>query len=377
MRLNVENCKKLMKTPGEYWDDELRGLHLKVTQNLHASLRIRYTDGGRRRSRSLTHFSGRAEEVQAARRMAQQTLASAAPVGEGRGVRAVQHPEEVIDAWNESGSDLSPGYRRRRLRDMRAHVLPLMQEVGLHNITVSDIQGVLNEVNLTKGGVAANRCRAHASAFFRYAVKNKYIDANPVLDTEKPYKESPRDRLLTLEEVRAIWRCSYQMSKSTGAMKPSSVAASVLRLLVATGQRQRNVVSGAYDITAPEKFRGTICPLLWTIPRPESKNGQVIDVFVNRKVAVDFKVIQKNRGFNSFGYLKRRVDSLVQVKDWHLHDLRAAMASFMLEEGAQEHIVDMMLGHSPRSVTLKVYTRARFYEDLNRAFGLWYRAITD
>ena len=57
-----------------------------------------------------------------------------------------------------------------------------------------------------------------------------------------------------------------------------------------------------------------------------------------------------------------KLDSLVQIDDWCLHDFRRAFATHLCEEGETEAVVDRILNHtaagSASSAVARVYNRS-------------------
>ena len=56
--------------------------------------------------------------------------------------------------------------------------------------------------------VLANRVLQYISKFLKWCVGRGYIENSPALNIPKPAKESSKERVLGLEEVRAIFATS-------------------------------------------------------------------------------------------------------------------------------------------------------------------------
>jgi hypothetical protein len=64
---------------------------------------------------------------------------------------------------------------------------------------------VLDELVDAGKGTTANRVLATISKLFNWSLGRGYLESSPALGVKPPAKEIARDRVLTLDEVRAIW----------------------------------------------------------------------------------------------------------------------------------------------------------------------------
>jgi integrase len=106
--------------------------------------------------------------------------------------------------------------------------LRLIPSRPLTEITVQDWYAALPEKK-----TAANMCFKVFKTFCSWCVERGHLDFNPLTKRKQPNKTKSRDRLLTDEEVKAIWTESYNHSRF-GVL---------LRLLFLTGQRLNQIVS--------------------------------------------------------------------------------------------------------------------------------------
>jgi Arm DNA-binding domain/Phage integrase family len=113
----------------------------------------------------------------------------------------------------------------------------------------------LAAVEKASGGVTANRLRSVLSAMFTWAIKEGLAASNPVTGTNKR-PEQTRDRVLSEEEIRLIWRAL-----------PVSDYGVIVRLLILTGQR-RDEIAGLRWHEIDSKTDVII------LPRERTKNGR-------------------------------------------------------------------------------------------------------
>jgi site-specific recombinase XerD len=84
--------------------------------------------------------------------------------------------------------------------------LPRWKTTTAADITRADARNLLADVAKTRGGITANRLRALLSKLFRWAVSQDYLPANPASELPKLTRETARDRVLSDDELKALWK---------------------------------------------------------------------------------------------------------------------------------------------------------------------------
>src|SRR5690606_26001396 len=98
--------------------------------------------------------------------------------------------------------------------------------------TRGDISRLLEGVRDTSGPIASNRLRSSLSSLWVWGLRSGRIDGeSPVAYTQKLGQESERDRVLTDDELRLIWKCT----------SGGSDYGLIVRLLLLTGVRRSEV----------------------------------------------------------------------------------------------------------------------------------------
>jgi hypothetical protein len=100
-------------------------------------------------------------------------------------------------------------------------------------LSPDDIMAAVERV-ATTGRTHANRCLAYLRAFFGWAMRNGYLDANPALEVPMPAVEIVRERDLTLDEIVDVWRSTEVLDY------PFSPA---IRVMLLTGMQRERVAS--------------------------------------------------------------------------------------------------------------------------------------
>lgn len=97
-------------------------------------------------------------------------------------------------------------------------------------VTRRDVIDLLDVVKAT-APVSANRTQSILVTLFNWAVDGELIEVNPISRLKKRAKEAAKDRTLTDDEIRGLWK----MLDTSSTVLPD--VAGALRLLLLTGQR--------------------------------------------------------------------------------------------------------------------------------------------
>ena len=262
--------------------------------------------------------------------------------------------------------------RTSRLYLLR-HAKPL-HAMELEKITRAMIATELNRIERESGAVSANRFRATVSSFFNWAAREGLIDINPAAFTNKR-SETPRDRVLADDEIRAIW-----------AALPLGDFGDIIRLLLLTGQRRGEIAELSWHEIDFE--RGLI-----VLPASRTKNArehivpmsEPVRAILDRRTRIygrDLVFGVRGVGRFGFGKCKARLDKALVgtvTKEWVVHDLRRTAATLMSDRlGIAPHVVEAILNHqsgSKRGVA-GVYNRSQYLGEKKQALERWADYVT-
>jgi len=227
--------------------------------------------------------------------------------------------------------------------------------------------------------VFANRLRAALLAFSKWAWQAQYTPEDVGQGIPKPHSEEARDRVLTLDEVHAVWAATCSLTDPWGPM---------VRALLLTGQRLSEIMKLRWDEV--DLDAATI-----TKSGRRAKNRQPHITHLSAPVLADLRKLEAEakspewvfsatgRGpLSSAGKLKVRLDALLpdDMEHWVLHDFRTAMATALAEAGEAETVVDRILNHgasgSAPSQVARVYNRSQQLTQRAIALNRWAGMVT-
>jgi integrase len=273
-------------------------------------------------------------------------------------------------------------------RIIRLHIEPAWKCRKIGEITKRDVIALLEKV-AEKAPVASNRTFAVIRKFFNWLTERDVGHQSPTKELKKITPESPRERVISDDEIAALWSATAQ----------GGPLATLVRILLLTGQR-RNEVAGIRwseikDIDGPDP--------VWIIPAVRTKNGKehavpltssVIALIrsVPRIERADLILTTNGRtpvsGFSRFkaGLDAKMVAELKRIakergenpenatdQGWRLHDLRRTAASGMARLGEPVETVEKVLNHTSGTFAgiVGVYQRHDFAKEKRRALEKW------
>ncbi len=282
-------------------------------------------------------------------------------------------------------------------RIIKKDLLPKWKRIKAQEIKRRDVIRLLDSIVDRGAPIQANRTLALVRKIFNWGVSRDIVEANPCIQVKAPGKEKQRDRVLSNDEIRAIWEAF------TG-LDPLVAATFKLRLI--TAQRGGEVQSMSWqDLDLGQGW--------WTIPSEFTKNElshrvplsemamkviMEIKALANERIE---KAVQGGRGgrakkvanaqktlkkmeegwlfpsptfkcsyINNVQKAAANLKDLSGVSDFILHDMRRTAASLMTGMGISRLVVGKILNHVEPGVT-KVYDRHSYDLEKRDALDKW------
>jgi integrase len=245
-----------------------------------------------------------------------------------------------------------------------------LHNLPLDTITRRDIAPCIVRIARESGNPTATEARAKLSALYSWSMTMGIAEANPVVGTHEPARNTPRERVLSDVELSVIWRACGD-----------DEFGKIVRLLILTGCRRQEIGGMCWSEISAD---GTS----WTLPATRSKNHRAhtlptmtmmreIVESVSRLATRDQLFGERSdRGFvawntNKHDELDRRLGD--QVQPWNLHDIRRTVATKMADIGVQPHIIEQILNHQSghKAGPAGIYNRSGYDREVRAALALW------
>ncbi len=357
-----------------FWDADITGLAVKVTPKGKKTFMVQYRPGGRG-SPTRKVFIGPFGDVtlHKARTEAKRILGLRA---EGRDP-ALERQQAKKRAISNKFADIAADFLAKHAsqnrtvdetaRILKRDVLPKWGKRSIHEIGKRDVNDLLDVVVARGSHVMANRTLANLRKLFNWCVSRGIITASPCEGISAPHREKARDRVLSDDELIAIFNAAKQMGGAFGA---------IIQMLILTAQR-RNEVS---EMTWNELDLNND---IWTIPGSRTKNEKPHFVHLSEQASAVLSSVLNvgaftftsngKTPFSGFSKAKKRLDELSGVTDWRLHDIRRTVTSGMAQLGIAPHVADKILNHPSGTISgvAAVYQRHEFLDDRKTALNAW------
>jgi integrase len=352
------------KADHTYFCDELPGFGYRVRESGVKRWVVQFEVHGK--TRRVTIGSPELFTAEQARRIARQTLAKARlgqdPAAEKAAAKAAAALTlgSVIERYlADREGKLRPSSMATLERDLLRWWKPL-HGLPLHKISRKDIA-----VHLSGPPGAAARARASLMGFYAWAIKQGLVEANPVINTIIPDEHiKPRERVLSMDEIAAIWR----------ATDGPYAYDTIVRLLIVTACRRQEIGSLRHSeldrnnglLVIPAERAKSHRELLLPIP---TLAWRLIDDWCQRSAFPDH--LFSGKGFKAWAINKRALDARCGVAGWTLHDIRRSVATHLGDLGVAPHAIEATLGHVLGSRVARTYNRSVYLNEMRTTLALW------
>ncbi|MGZ2411114.1 integrase [Sphingomonas sp. F9_3S_D5_B_2] len=368
----------------EFPDRLVVGLRVRVGSSGAKTFILRKRVGGRTSNIALGRYHETRFTLADARRHARTLLSDIEAGREPRpaqrkvAARSTSVAAMYDEYWRAEAARKRSGPEIDRI--FRRYILPVLGQRLADSVTRGEITRLIDEV--ARGGaretpVMARAVAAQLSAFYSWAMPRlDTLEQNPCRDAGKPKAPTPRDRVLSNEEIAALWRAldEEQLPWSAG-----------VRLLLLTGQRRGEVFSA-------ERSEFELESLTWTIPASRAKNGRPhlvpLSALAAEVIAGVPEIIGSNRlfparsnlsnGASGFSKALARLNAAVRAQvgetEWFtFHDLRRTVATGLQRLGIRLDVTEAVLNHvsGSRGGLAAVYQRHHYTDEKRAALHLW------
>ena len=290
-----------------------------------------------------------------------------------------EHARPKVRGWRELARNLGldpdddlgpiPGGLAERWADRDAR-----------SIDGHDVHAVVDEarrigtpgIQARRDGASESRARAlHAalSQLFGWGLRHRKVDANPCSGVWRPRPPAARDRVLTDAEIVRFWKAVDAVSGAFGA---------VLKLLLLTGQRLTEISELSWDELSEDGAE-------IRLPGARTKNHRAHVVplsAVAREIIAGVPRIDGCRfvfstngttPISGWSKTKKRLDALMGIAPWRLHDLRRTFVTKLAESGVRLDVIELCVNHisGARAGVAGTYNRSEMMPERRAALERW------
>jgi integrase len=339
MRTRISKRTVDRLTPGQSIADlDVRGFSARCLPSGAISYDLRYrTATGERRRLSLGLHGAITPDQ--ARTIAEKRLDDLAKDRDPATERQRQRTT-TVDAVLDNYIARVLGTKRSKAAQVSAFGRLVRPEIGtrsIYDLRRADIARLMDTIEDSSGPVAADRTLAYLRRAFHWQQGRDDNFLSPIVRgmERTSTKELARDRVLTDDEIRAIWKATER--DTFGAL---------VRFLLLTAARRDEARLITWD-----EIDGTT----WTLPAARNKVKVELVRPLSKAISAILKALPRRSAYvfagrgdhaiNSKNRSKKRLDLDSGVAGWRLHDLRRTARSLMSRAGVPSDHAEMCLGH--------------------------------
>lgn len=372
----LKGLKPTAEGQAEISDSKVPGLRVRIGKTGVRTFIVRKRVGGRLRNITIGRFGPRLTLADA-RRKARAIISD------------IEAGHDPAKSKSDSGLTISALWTdyvraKKHLRSIaeikrvgNRHILPQFGDRMADGITRGEITRFINEIAAT-APFMARAVHAQLSAFYTWAMPSlDRLVANPCRDAGRPSKPKSRDRVLTEEEIRALWLATADLAPNWRAG---------VRLLLTTGQRRDEVFSA-------DRAEFDFAEAIWTIPADRAKNdlahivplsGPALEIAEGVPELEGSDKLFPSRtnpetGPSGFSKMMKALRAALdkhlgrQAEHWTLHDLRRTVATGLQRLGIRFEVTEAVLNHvsGAKGGIAGVYQRHEWRDEKRHALEAW------
>lgn len=243
-------------------------------------------------------------------------------------------------------------------------------DTKIADITKADISKKLAKLKDTPS--QQKHAAVYLKIFFNWAIAEEYLDTNP-LQSYKQSKASRRKRILTDEELRAVWNATFEIEGMFGI---------IVRLIILTGQRRGEIAAllrtyyshNQQTVTLPGAL--TKNHLEHTFPvGPMASHIIMEQIGSPTRRGSDFLFPARTsieRPFNGWSKCKRELDKFAKIAHWTLHDARRTFRTNLGRLKVRPDIAERLVNHaSSRTEMEETYDLYTYLPEMREAMDKW------
>jgi integrase len=385
---SVESAKPDPEQRSEIPDAAMPGLYLVVQPTGVKGWAFRYRFAGKPRKMTLGRYpalslaEAREEARKAARSVAIGTDPGAAKISDRETGR--NRVATLIEQFDQRHMrHLKSGAQAKRF--LERFVIPAWGDRDVQTITKRDVLELRNEIVDRGTAVTANRVLAHTRKFFNWCVEGDVIERAPTDGVRPAVRETPRDRVLSDDEIRWLWMATGLEGQPFGPLT---------RVLLLTGQRLREAAA-----MTDREIDGDV----WRLAPARTKNKRGHDVPLSPAVREELAGVRRigkagliftTNGQTPVSGFERAATRIraavaaaaerergepVDIPHWTFHDLRRTAVTGMARLGFPVQVVEAVVNHASGAVSgvAAVYNRHDYAAEKRAALDAWARYVLD
>ncbi|AWN73461.1 site-specific integrase [Legionella anisa] len=360
---------------------EATGLGVRVTPTGNKSWFYRFTLNGKRCKMSLGKYP--AISIKQAREL----FLKAQSMKEN-GINPIEHSKQekqkykktvksLILSWYTNYIEKHRKQPKQAKQQIDADIIPLLGDMELEKIQPRDITNALDKIVNRGSPIHANKVLSTLKQAFNYAVSRGEMTINPaatIRSRDIGGIEKPRERFLTLDEIKALW-----LFLDSDNSRMSLQIRTALKIILLTGVRSSELRLAKWNEIDFEQS-------LWTIPSNHTKNALVMKIHLTPLTQSLFELLKAESdssfvipGLNdeepltdkAIARAVSRIQTRVGIPHWTAHDLRRTFATQLGQTlNVDPVVIEKCLGHKMPKI-MATYNKNEMLPQRQAALNQW------
>jgi len=359
----------------EYWDGRIPGFGLRVSPSGTKTFILMYRHRGRPRRLTIGRYpilSLADARTRASEALRQVSLGNDPALIQEQANDPSFRFDAVVGRYVERHCKVhnKPSTARETERLLRKHFVAAWGKRDIRDITQAHVSEILEALIAAGKPSEANHALGVIKTFFSWCEDRDLLTVSPCAKIRKPAKHGSRSRVLSGDELAAVWKAAEAEAYPFGRMT---------QLLILTAQRRGEVTQMRDDQIDLEAAT-------WTIPADLAKNGRAHVLPLPDTAAEILRGLPRFESpylfpakgnpenvISGFTRAKARLDEVSGVAGWTLHDLRRTAATHTARLGVAPHVIERILNHVSGTFAgvTGVYNRFQYLDEMREALALW------
>jgi integrase len=401
-----------------YHDPALKGFYIRLLNTGVASWVLQWKRLGRQKKITLgdVRVLDRLEALKAAKELLAKITLSVLDPHEARRerMRAAKVTLEIQVPLFMQQKKLRRSTERAWNRYFTGYYFKPLHNLPIDEITSDQIQTQIDTIANQSGDQAAHAACAAMSVFFNWAIRTRKLPQghhNPMVSVQSPAMSEPRERVLTDDEIRLIWKtCDVweaaavhetQRREAAGTATPHNAICAdyprAIKLLFLTGCRAQEIGDlkwSEVDLDNAELF---IPGSRRKARKKQEKNLDLsvpladwaVKILRNIERQPNYEFVFGHSHKKNPGVLLNETGHTINLRitnadgkpppHWRVHDIRRTFRTRLAALKVTSDIAERLVGHISHR-TSRTYNRYEYWADKRTALTKWedhLRAVID
>lgn len=262
----------------------------------------------------------------------------------------------------------NPNWTREVDRVLKVDILPHLKALRADAVAKADVVRAVEGVAGRGAFEAADNVLGLVRAIYNWGVGTGRLEHDPTRGLKKRNTGRPRERVLSDDEIRAVWRFSTEFYLA-------------FRLKLVTAARIAEVLNAT-------KSEFDLAGGVWTIPACRTKNRREHRLPLSSLALYIVKAATLTSGDSpwlfpssadgkplrtrSAAQALARLSKQLSIADaFTPHDLRRTCASRLGDLAIPDEVIGRILNHTPLTITGRIYNRSERWEEMRQALDAW------